>query len=63
VNEQDRTHAVNAFITDARTYANNAPFVQETKKATEEKIRDLLKAYVDEVAFIYAEKLPLTPAQ
>lgn len=63
VNEQDRTNAVNAFITDARTYANQASFVQETKKATEEKIRDLLKAYVDEVEFIYEERIPLAPAK
>lgn len=62
VNEQDRSNAVNAFIIDARTYANQSSFVQETKKVTEEKIRDLLSVYVDEVEFVYAEKIPLAPA-
>jgi hypothetical protein len=62
VNEQDRSNAVNAFIIDARTYANQSSFVQETKKVTEEKIRDLLSVYVDEVEFVYSEKIPLAPA-
>ncbi|MBX2964640.1 MAG: DUF4230 domain-containing protein [Cyclobacteriaceae bacterium] len=63
VNEQDRAQAINAFVTDARTYTSQAPFIEDTKKVTEEKIRDLLKVYVEEVAFMYEEVIPLTPAQ
>jgi hypothetical protein len=63
VNEEDRAQAVNAFITDARAYAEQASFIQDTKKATEEKLRDLLKTYTDEVIFVYEETIPLSPTR
>ncbi|MBX2944791.1 MAG: DUF4230 domain-containing protein [Cyclobacteriaceae bacterium] len=53
VNENDRTNAVNAFITDARNFAEQASFIEDTKKVTEEKLRDLLKNHVKEVLFVY----------
>jgi len=60
VNEEDRANAVNAFVTDARTYAEQASFISDTKKITEEKLRDLLKTYADEVVFVYDETIPLS---
>lgn len=59
VNENDRTAAVNAFISDARNFAGQAAFIQDTKKVTEEKLRDLLKSHVDEVDFVYEEAMRL----
>lgn len=59
VNENDRTTAVNAFISDARNFAAQAAFIQDTKKVTEEKLRDLLKSHVDEVDFVYEEAISL----
>lgn len=63
VNEEDRANAVNAFVTDARTYAQQASFIQETKKVTEDKLRDLLKTYATEVVFVYDESIPLSPVR
>ncbi|MCU0358643.1 MAG: DUF4230 domain-containing protein [Cyclobacteriaceae bacterium] len=62
VNADDRTNAVNAFIADARSYAAGASFLQDTKKVTEIKIRDLLKIHVDEVAVVYSEQV-MQPAR
>lgn len=59
VNENDRTNAVNAFITDARNFAEQASFIEDTKKVTEEKLRDLLKNHVKEVLFVYEEVVAL----
>ncbi|MBX2960938.1 MAG: DUF4230 domain-containing protein [Cyclobacteriaceae bacterium] len=59
VNNDDRTNAMNAFITDARRYAEGSDFLYDTKKVTEDKLRDLLKTYVDEVVFVYDESLTL----
>jgi len=63
VNEEDRANAVNAFVTDARTYAEQASFINDTKKVMEKKLRDLLKTYADEVVFVYDETIPLSPAR
>jgi hypothetical protein len=53
LDEEDRATATNAYITDARRYAEEAPFLQDARVNAEEKIRALLKPYADEVEFIY----------
>jgi len=53
VNLEDRTRATNAFISDARRYADEAVFVQEAKKRMDEQLRTLLKPYADEVIMDY----------
>jgi hypothetical protein len=61
VNPDDRTQATNAFITDARSYADRAPFIQDAKSKTESQLRELLKPYAKDVAiqYILTEELPL----
>lgn len=54
VNLDDRTRATNAFITDARKYANQATFVQSAKADMEERLKVLLKPYAEEVEVRYA---------
>jgi hypothetical protein len=53
VNMEDRTRATNAFITDARRYADQALFIQEAKKNMEDKLKPLLKPYAEEVVVQY----------
>ncbi|MEX2232996.1 MAG: DUF4230 domain-containing protein [Cyclobacteriaceae bacterium] len=53
VNTDDRTRATNAFISDARRFANQAPFVLDAKKKMEEQLRELLDPYADEVVVNY----------
>ena len=53
VNVDDRTRATNAFISDARKFANQAPFVLDAKKKMEEQLRELLDPYADEVVVNY----------
>lgn len=53
VNTDDRTRATNAFISDARRFANHAPFVPDAKRKMEEQVRKLLDPYVDEVFVTY----------
>jgi hypothetical protein len=57
VNIDDRTAATNAFIADARRYANQAPFVKDAKEQMEKKIRSLLKPHAEEVVITY--QIPL----
>jgi hypothetical protein len=54
VNTDDRTKATNAFVTDARKYADQAAFVQGAKGDMEEKLKVLLKPYAEEVVVWYA---------
>jgi hypothetical protein len=56
VRDDDRARATNAFITDARKYATQAPFLHDSKKYAEEKVRTLLKPYADSVIFVYPER-------
>jgi hypothetical protein len=58
VNESDRTAAVNAFMSNARSYAQQAEFLNDTKKATEKKLRDLLLLHVEEVVIRYDQPQP-----
>lgn len=54
VNLDDRTRATNAFITDARKYADQAAFVQGAKGDMEERLKVLLNPYAEEVEVRYA---------
>lgn len=49
VNEDDRTSAINAFTSDARRYANQAPFVNDASKVAQERIIEILKPHVKAV--------------
>lgn len=49
VNEQDRANAIAAFQRDARTYAQQAEFIQHAKVAMEEKLRAILKGHGKEM--------------
>ena len=53
VNTQDRTRATNAFIADARRYADRATFVQDARKQMEERLREFLEPYAEEVVITY----------
>lgn len=55
VSDEDRARATNAFIIDARAYAEHADFVHDGKEKAEEKIRALLKLYADSVIFVYQD--------
>lgn len=53
VNMENRTRATNAFIADARRYANQARFLEDAKKEMGERLRELLKPYSKEVVITY----------
>ena len=53
VDIEDRTRATNAFISDARRYANRASFVNDAKKVMEERLKVLLKSHSEEVVITY----------
>jgi hypothetical protein len=53
VDMEDRTRATNAFLSDARRYANQAAFVHDAKRNMEEKLLALIKPYADEVEVRY----------
>lgn len=53
VNAEDRTRATNAFMADARRYADRAAFVEEAKGKMEQRLRELLKPYAEEVVIDY----------
>lgn len=57
VNTEDRTRATNAFISDARRYANRGVFVQDAKSKMESQLKELLKPHADEVIIDYQETL------
>lgn len=49
VNIDDRTRATNAFIRDARRFADQATFPEKAKSEIEKKLTTLLKPYADDV--------------
>ncbi|MEO5601367.1 MAG: DUF4230 domain-containing protein [Cyclobacteriaceae bacterium] len=53
VNLDDRTKATNAFISDARKFADHAAFVGDAKSDMDRKLRELLKPYAQEVEISY----------
>jgi hypothetical protein len=59
VNQEDRTKATNAFITDARTYAGEATFVQDAKLKMEERLRTVLQPHVNGVVIQYSSVIRL----
>lgn len=63
VNTDDRTKATNAFISDARQYADQAPFVQDAKTDMEERLKALLKPYAKEVVVRYAIPVKVSPVR
>jgi len=58
INTDDRTRATNAFIKDARTYANQAEFVKDAKEQMEKRLRLLLQPYAKDVVIEYRIMLP-----
>lgn len=59
INPDDRTQATNAFITDARKYAEQAAFVQDAKTNTEEKLKALIQPHAQVVVVKYYEVIEL----
>lgn len=57
VSTDDRTRATNAFITDARRYANRAGFVQDAKKKMESQLNELLRPHAKEVIIDYQQTI------
>jgi hypothetical protein len=55
VNEENRTSATNAFVTDARRYSEQAEFVKDARNKMEGRIKELLKSYSDSVRFEYSQ--------
>lgn len=55
VSMDDRTKATNAFITDARRYAEHATFVKEAKTIMDERLKILLKPHAKDVIVRYTE--------
>lgn len=49
VDATDRSKAVNAFQTDARTYAAQATFIEQAKLNMQEKLREIFKLHGKEV--------------
>lgn len=61
VSPDDRTKATNAFISDARKYAEHAAFVQDAKSKTEAQLKTLLRPYAKGVVIRYDLKAELLP--
>jgi hypothetical protein len=57
VSVQDRTRATNAFIADARKYANSAAFVSDAKSRLETRLQEVLEPYAKEVQINYTTTL------
>jgi hypothetical protein len=62
VNPDDRTKATNAFISDARMYAEQATFVQDAKLKMEERLKTVLQPHVKGVVIQYSPTI-LLPEQ
>lgn len=55
VDMDDRTRATNAFIRDARRYAEQATFVKDAKAEMEKRLNKLLDPYVEQVIINYED--------
>ncbi|MBN8652247.1 MAG: DUF4230 domain-containing protein [Cytophagales bacterium] len=53
VSTEDRTAATNAFIKDAKGYAQHADFIKDARVRAEEQIRKVLAPHMEEVVFEY----------
>lgn len=60
INPDDRSKATNAFITDARRYADQAAFVQDTKVKMEERLHTLLQSHAKGVVIKYDSTIELS---
>lgn len=58
VSTEDRTTATNAFIKDARTYAQKAGFISDARSSSEEQIKKTLAPHAEEVIFEYRVTIP-----
>ncbi|MCW5909691.1 MAG: DUF4230 domain-containing protein [Cyclobacteriaceae bacterium] len=58
VSMEDRTAATNAFIADAKAYAQQADFIKDSRVRAEEQIRKALAPHADEVVFEYRVVIP-----
>lgn len=63
VNPDDRTQATNAFITDARRYAEQAAFINDSKQKMEERLKTLLHPHAGGVVIQYESTLHLPSPQ
>ncbi len=62
VNPEDRARATNAFIRDARNYAEHASFIEDAKEAMDERLKKLLEPHAKEVIIQYqSEPVKLRP--
>jgi len=55
VEMEDRSRALNAFSTDARKYAEQAPFVSQARDNMEKKLKEILKLHGKKVTIRYTE--------
>jgi hypothetical protein len=53
VNEENRTSATNDFINDARSYAEQADFIEDARLKMEIRVKELLNSYTDSIRFVY----------
>jgi hypothetical protein len=58
ISMDDRTRATNAFIRDARKFANQAKFVKDAKDQMEKRLRALLQPYARDIVIEYTLTLP-----
>ena len=63
VNPEDRSKATNAFLVDARKYAEQATFVQDAKKDMEERLKVLIKPHAKAMVIQYREVVELPSPQ
>lgn len=59
VSVENRTSATNAFLSDARRYADHADFVSDAKEKMEQRLRQLLAPYAEDVVIKYQGGLNL----
>lgn len=57
VDLDDRTTATNLFITDARTYAEQATFIQDAKAKMEQRLQEFFKSHGKEVEIHYSNSI------
>jgi len=53
VDTENRTVATNAFLNDARRYADQAVFIQDARQQMETRLTELLKPYAEEVVITF----------
>jgi|APTNR8051073442_1049403.scaffolds.fasta_scaffold01902_8 hypothetical protein len=58
VSTEDRTVATNAFLADAKSYAQHASFVSDARNQAEAQIKKILAPHVNEVVFEYGVAIP-----